>query len=193
MKFSALSASDRMAQTQRAIDERGALIDRWASLSDDQVRGWEARAMQAAELLTLASGVADMGCGTMHLKRHLRPEQTYIPVDIVSRGEGSIVCDFNKQSPPLLDVPAMACLGVLEYLHDPAAFLRATAAHYDVAVISYAATDTEKPLKNRRSHGWVNDFSAADVEALFKASGWAVDAPRVPVGTFQLLWRLHRQ
>lgn len=172
------------------IEERGALIDVWANLTDDQVRGWEARAKQAAELLTSASGVADMGCGTMHLKRHLRPDQTYIPVDIVSRGEGSIVCDFNNETPPLLDVPGMACLGVLEYLHDPAAFLKATAAHYDVAVISYAATDTDKPLKNRRSHGWVNDFSSAAAEEMFRATGWEVTQPRQPTTTFQFIWRL---
>jgi hypothetical protein len=193
--FYGLPTDQRAALTEAAIENKSTSLDRWRGLDAQSFGGGHERAALAASLLADQSGVADMGCGGMILAQHLRTDQRYIPVDVVAYVDGTTLCDFNAEPPPLLEVPALACLGLLEYLHDPATFLKTCAAHYDIAVISYAATDTAKPLKNRRAHGWVNDFSAAAVEEMFRATGWEITQPRQPITAFQFIWRLnaHRQ
>jgi len=43
--------------------------------------------------------VVDYGCGRMHLKHSLRDNIVYVPVDIVSRCKGCIICDFTSDEP----------------------------------------------------------------------------------------------
>jgi hypothetical protein len=164
-----------------------AFADVWQNIPDTAANKWDSRAKRAAELLTGQRGVVDMGCGTMNLRKHLSPEQVYVPVDGVSRGEGSIVCDFNAKPPPLVDVPAMACLGLFEYLTDPRSMLSIAAAHYDFAVVSYCTTDAPKPMA--RNALWVNAYSRRQLSALFKASGWRVLSCEL-FGANQHLWKL---
>lgn len=185
------SVAERIVMTEKAISTRTTVIDRWAALANTEASAWDERSALAAEWLVDEAGIVDMGCGTMNLSRHLAPGQKYVPVDIVSRDARTLVCDFNREPPPTIDVPAVACLGLLEYLHEPAQFLAALAQTHQVAVVSYCVTDAPAPLEPRRGHAWVNDFDAAGVEALFKNSGWQVMDRRL-VGDFQLLWRLAR-
>lgn len=164
-----------------------AFADVWQNIPDTAANKWDSRAKRAAELLTGQRGVVDMGCGTMNLRKHLSPDQAYVPVDGVSRGEGSIVCDFNANSPPLVDVPAMACLGLLEYLTDPSSMLRVAAAHYDFAVVSYCTTDSTKPMA--RHDMWVNAYSRKQLAAMLKSAGWRILACEL-FGANQHIWQL---
>ena len=43
--------------------------------------------------------VVDYGCGQMYVKKLLRDDIVYIPIDIVSRGKGCIICDFSSGEP----------------------------------------------------------------------------------------------
>jgi len=43
--------------------------------------------------------VVDYGCGRMYVKRLLRNDIVYIPIDIVSRCKGCIICDFSSGEP----------------------------------------------------------------------------------------------
>ncbi|MCB8877569.1 RRP8 family class I SAM-dependent methyltransferase [Acidisoma silvae] len=187
--FYELSLEARLALTEAAMAEKRTLTERWLALATEEASHWDARAAMAAALLADAPSVADFGCGTMGLARHLRPDQRYIPLDVTARDHRTLVCDLNAAPPPETGAVAAACLGLLEYIHDPLALLRALHGQYPVLVVSYCVTDAPGALADRRAHAWVNDFSEAEMTAVFRASGWKPDAGRM-VGDLQNLWRL---
>jgi hypothetical protein len=68
--------------------------------------GWgryEARARCTATMVNshLAQGgvVVDYGCGQMCIREFLRNDIVYVPVDIVSRCKGCVICDFSSGEP----------------------------------------------------------------------------------------------
>lgn len=187
--FYDLSEGERIALTLETIRARRTLMERWSSLASPEGESWSARAALAARLLADARGVADLGCGTMTLERHLRPGVSYCPVDVVKRDHRTIVCDFNYGPPPSTGQPAVACLGLIEYLFDAEAFLSALSPFYRICVASYCAIDAKVPLEPRRSHGWVNDFTQSQLEQIFNRSGWMIQEVEI-VDDGQIMWRL---
>jgi hypothetical protein len=127
----------------------------------------------------------------MNLAQSLRPDQTYIPVDVVARDARTLVCDLNCQAPPNTGATSAALLGLLEYLHDPGAVLRQLGSQYSVIVVSYNVADAPHSAPNRREHAWVNDFTNASLRELFRAAGWRPDEERT-VDERQTMWRLTR-
>lgn len=180
---------ERMALTRAALATRQSLRGRWVALDSPEARGWDQRAARAAALLAEEPAIADLGCGTMTLAHHLSATVGYHPMDITRRDGNTTVCDFNRERPPPLPAPAAACLGLLEYLFDPAAFLRTIASQYRSCAVSYCPVDAPEPLEPRRAHGWVNDLTKAQIEAAFQAAGWRI-ASCEPMGSAQFLWHL---
>lgn len=183
------SEEDRVALTECAISRGGTLLERWSVLAASEADGWSARSAMAAAWLSDQPGVLDLGCGLMTLERFLRPGQVYVPCDVVRRDGRTLVCDLNHEPPPEAGVPAAACLGLLEYLHDPQAVLRSLVRTYRVCVVSYCVTDAPDPLGARRAHAWVNDHDTQGIETLFAAAGWSVERSAMVDG-LQRLWRL---
>jgi hypothetical protein len=151
-------------------------LNRWGS---DQVfpPDWNARtSVMAAMLPAKVKSVADFGCGAMALRDSLAEGVGYVPVDIVSRGEGTIVIDLNAPVlPPLPKADAAFFSGTLEYVIDLPRLLEAACATYPYVVCSYvtapmALTDSAR----RRSFGWVTDFRLSDIIALFEAHHFIV-------------------
>jgi hypothetical protein len=184
--------AERIQLTRQAMASRRSLRERWTALARPEADAWEGRASRAGAWLEGHAAVVDLGCGTMLLERHLAPGVRYHPVDIVRRDQRTTVCDLNGAPAPSFDASAVACLGLLEYLFDPAAVLRQLAAAYTVCVISYCPTDAPSPLMPRRAHGWVNDYSKAGIEAVFLQAAWRVVACEALDGV-QFLWRLQAQ
>ena len=191
LSFYDRSEDERTTITLSTINEGRTLFERWTALTTSEAASWNLRAVAAAKWLDDEAGVADLGCGTMHLERYLRPDQIYIPVDVVARDSRTIVCDFNREALPPTPFAA-ACLGLIEYLHKPQEFLSILSAQYKVAVVSYCVTDAPGAFQNRRAHGWVNDFNTAGCEAVFRESGWAI-LDRRWIDDLQLIWRLGSQ
>lgn len=187
--FYELSEAERVALTERAISQGGTVLERWSALAAPEAEGWNPRAAMAAAWLADQPGVLDLGCGLMTLERHLRRDQSYAPSDVVRRDARTLVCDLNREPPPRVDAPAVACLGVLEYLHDPLSLLSALAQAHRVCVVSYCVTDAPAPLDARRAHAWVNDLDTRGVEALFTQAGWSIERTEMVDG-LQRLWRL---
>ena len=187
--FYSLSESERIALTHEAIEQRRTVLGRWTALTQHEAEGWTTRAALAGQWLAGQPRVLDLGCGVMTLERHLTDGTAYYPSDVTLRDERTLVADYNLQPPPLTDATAAACLGVLEYLHAPQAFMRALADHYDCCVVSYCITDAPNPLEPRRSHAWVNDFDRRGIENLFRSAGWSIDRFQL-VDDTQGLWRL---
>ncbi|MCB8881739.1 hypothetical protein ACELLULO517_15935 [Acidisoma cellulosilytica] len=187
--FYARSRDERLALTEAAMRGKSTLIARWVALDNAESSHWNARAALAAGLLEDQPSVADFGCGTMTLAAYLRPNQRYIPIDVIARDDRTILCDLNRQMLPETEATAAAFLGVLEYLYDPQAVLRNAGHQYGTMVVSYCITDAPDPLENRREHAWVNDFCEAEVIALFHSAGWLPDEGRMVDG-LQKIWRL---
>ena len=93
------------------------------------------RAQAAARLLAQqhvpvdAPRVLDLGAGCQDLGRYLVPGATYIASDLehppAAAQAASLRCDFNRgQFPRVGRADVVAALGVVEYMCQPAAFLR---------------------------------------------------------------------
>lgn len=150
---------------------------------------WDRRAELAASLIPIAATVLDLGCGRMALEAMLAPGSHYLPCDLVARDARTQVCDFNAgQWPETRGATHVSCLGVLEYIYDPAAFFAGLARYRLPVVLSYNLLELT-PGVDRGSGGWVNHFDGAALLALVESAGFAVDA-RLDVPPRELLLRL---
>lgn len=192
MQFYTLTELERVALTEQAIKERRTLLERWAHLDLHEAEPWNSRSALAAEFLESHDSVVDLGCGTMTLERYLRPGIRYFPVDVCARDSRTLICDFNTESLPKTSASAAACLGLLEYLFDVPAFMRALHDLYATCVVSYCVSDAPEPLLPRTAHAWVNDFDRASLEEVFENAGWAVERS-CAVDKVQILWCLNRR
>jgi hypothetical protein len=188
--FYDLTDGERIQLTQRAIKERRTLRERWEALAAQEAKPWSLRATMAAELLANHRTVADFGCGTMILERHLASGTVYYPVDIVQRDNRTTLCDFNVDAAPVLPASAAACLGLLEYLFNPGAFLQQISRHYRTCVVSYCPCYAPEQQEQRRSHAWVNDFSPIEIVHVFASSGWTIEKSGM-ISQAQIIWRLN--
>lgn len=187
--FYDFSEAERIALTERAIQERRTLRERWDALAAPEAQTWSRRAWMAAQLLAGELSVADLGCGTMSLEPILAAGTTYYPVDVVQRDHRTIICDFNLRPAPKLSASAAACLGIIEYLFYPKKFMRVLASNYRTSIVSYCPTDAAEPIAPRRAQAWVNDLSRGEIEDLFCQSGWDIDKIEA-VDRAQFIWRL---
>ncbi len=121
----------------------------------------------------------------MQLEPYLAEGVRYVPVDVVARDARTLVVDLNREAPPALDVEGWSTIGLLEYLYDVPALLSALSG---TLVATYNPVDLSE--QNRRGHAWVNDWSTAEVEGLFRDANWTV----VESETFgvQQIWKLSR-
>ncbi len=148
---------------------------RWspsASLSEN----WDERMAIIARLIPDGAPVLEFGAGRMVLKQYLKPGTVYTPSDIVDRGPGTIVCDLNAEELPKFarhDVVVFA--GVLEYIFDVPRLIAHLVDVADVFVFSYAITDSYGVRRSRRRHGWVNDYSSADLDSIFASHKMVCD------------------
>lgn len=118
--------------------------------------------------------VIDLGSGPRALEAHLPAGCRYVPVDIVPRGPGSIVCDLNRDPLPDVRGDVVIMSGVLEYIHDLNGLLTGARLIAPRAVVSYAAVEAFSDISDRRSHGWMNDIGLSILREGFLAAGWSI-------------------
>jgi hypothetical protein len=86
------------------------------------------------------------------------------------------VCDLNaKELPdfPRHDVAVFS--GVLEYVNDVPRLVSNLSRRVGMIVASYAGTDEHSDIKERRSSGWVNDYSSSSFREIFTESNFRFD------------------
>jgi hypothetical protein len=188
-RFLELPIATRAALTERAIAEHKTQASLWIAFETPP--DWNERAALAAELLSGWPAVADLGAGYMHLERFLQPGVSYHPVDFSPRDQRTLVCDFNASPVPRTPALAAACLGLIEYICDPKAFLSKLAENYTICAITYNVVknaDDEEEIRVRRGWGWVHDFDLASFEKLLSRA-WII-AQRRSCGESQFIWQL---
>ena len=171
--FMELPAEERVGRTRSALAKGVPLFESWLELDPAVSVEWSPRAAQAAIMLEGASSVADLGCGHMQLKRYLRPDQFYVPVDLVGREVRTIVFDFNRDRLPHIDADYFAALGLLEYIYDIDGFLRDLRVNFVGGVASFF-TRNGTTESYRVSNGWVNHHTLDELRSLLIATGFGI-------------------
>ena len=168
-----LSLAERIKVTREAQTRMVPLVERWSTLDRDVSDAWSPRAAFAARMLSDAESIADLGCGHMLLERFLRPDQRYVPVDLVARCSRTVVCDFNRDQLPALGVTHFAALGLLEYIYNLDSFLRAVRGQFVGGVATFyvcrGTTETE-----RLGAGWVNHHTEQEIRQVLEATGFTI-------------------
>jgi hypothetical protein len=120
--------------------------------------------------------VVDLGSGPRSLERFLPAGSRYVPVDVVARGAGSLVCDLNRD--PLPDVAAdfVVMSGVLEYIHDLPRLLEGASGIAQRGVASYSCVEQHPDVRERRTHGLVNDLRSDEIRSVLEGAGWRIVA-----------------
>lgn len=134
---------------------------------------WDSRTKRLGEFVLPGWSVIEFGAGRMVLKDSLPLGCSYTPSDIVDRGEGTIVCDLNHSVlPDFLPYDVAIFSGVLEYVNDVPRLIFHLSNRSNVIVASYAVTDYNNNLINRRASGWVNDLSSNEFIKIFRTAGY---------------------
>jgi hypothetical protein len=179
------------ARTTLRWHRGGSDYRRWGdprSLSPD----WDLRTQQIARLIPQGASVLEFGAGRMTLRAHLPDGCKYTPSDLIDRGSGTIVCDLNARELPAFPAHDVAVFsGVLEYINDIDYLLNSIAQSVRVIIASYAVHEQVPGKLERRSHGWVNDYTSGEFEALFLRSGFRRD--RVESWRGQAIYRFVRE
>lgn len=153
--------------------------DRWSNPKNIH-SNWESRTERAADFVLPNSRVIEFGAATRLLEKHLDNTCTYVPSDIVERGPGTFVCDFNKR--PLPDLPpydAAVIMGVLEYVHDLPPVVDWLGTHFPRIVVSYACSTTKPGTLRARyenftrtASGWMNNYAREEFSSMFLTRGY---------------------
>jgi tetratricopeptide (TPR) repeat protein len=163
-------------------------LARWSDVASLEPL-WNERAHHAADFIPAGSTVMDLGCGAMALEQFLPFGSGYVPYDVAPRDSRTILCDFNEHPIPRppASVTHAACLGVLEYLRQPAGFLRQVRAFQVPLVLSYCPTDMTSRL-SRTALGWVNHLSLEDLSRELADAGFHIQRCRA-IDSLQVLIR----
>ena len=157
-------------------------ISRWrnAEMFPDD---WEERTRLIAQLVPKGTRIIEFGAGRRNLESQIDPSCTYIPCDIVSRGENTLILDLNAKPLPDLrhlrpDVAIFA--GVIEYISDLKSILTWLSQQVTTCIISYECAKTQSwrlarlmETIRRTGAGWVKTFSEEELVEIFRSGGFA--------------------
>ncbi len=143
---------------------------RWSGEAN-LARSWDARTRQIGALIRPKTTVIEFGAGRLVLKTQLPEGCAYTPCDLVDRGCGTIVCDLNARVLPRFPAHDVAVFsGVLEYVNDVPRLVAHLAGTVQTIIASYAVKESNR--RYRRSYGWVNDYTSAELVDVFEREGY---------------------
>jgi hypothetical protein len=142
--------------------------DRWEKTAT-QAPSWDERNRFIGAMIPEGASVIDVGAGNMTIRNFIPSSCVYQPVDCVKGCSDTLIADFNNGIIPELgrQYDYAICSGVLEYMQDPGRFLAVVSGWADTILLSYAVTNYKPDAAQRRSDGWFNDLSLADLAVLF--------------------------
>lgn len=135
--------------------------DRWSN-PDSIQKPWASRTILAARKIEGAKSVVDIGCGGMHILKHLSEGCKYIPLDLVKRNSETLICDANNGIWPKVSADAVLALGLLEYIYDFRKFVEVARNIAPILVFTYTFSPGDSaPIEDqaRLRMGWLSNFS----------------------------------
>jgi hypothetical protein len=166
-----LDGKTRLERVSHLIDERASDTERWRNPLHAEGALDHSRSQRVAGIIPPGVSVLDLGCGAMALKQYLAPGCRYHPADLVPRSADSQVVDLNKGEFPVGQFDWITLLGVLEYVFDPLAVLKACRAAGSHLIIDYNSQWLDETDRRRRC-GWVNDLKPGELVDMAIAADW---------------------
>ncbi len=157
-------------------------------------KNWSERADLAASMLSEYRSICDVGCGMQDLRRALKSDVKYFPMDVAMRSDDTIVCEINNKDFPLeyiVKADATSVLGVIEYLTEPDWLLTEISKHCPTLLVSYCTAESAKKYEKRAEHGWMNAFTEEQFKSLLVQTNWQISEKKYYAGT-QWLWLCNR-
>ncbi len=151
----------------------GSDAKRWAPIHSLHP-SWDNRTKILASYIPTNSNIIEFGAGRLVLKKYLPQNCNYTPSDLTDRGPGTIVLDLNaKQLPEFEHYDYAVFSGVLEYVNNVPKLIKHLSNYVEAFAFSYASKD--KFPKDRGYHGWVNQFSEAELIAILNGNNYQLE------------------
>ncbi|WP_166426982.1 class I SAM-dependent methyltransferase [Flavobacterium psychrotolerans] len=131
---------------------------------------WKERIKDMSRYIDSGSVIVDLGCGEMWLKEFITEKESYIPVDYMSRGGDTIVCDFNNYEYPKTNSDTAFVSGCLEYIEDFKWFVEKISQSNTKCILSYCTTEYFPNMESRKQLAWKNNLSKFEVISLFESN-----------------------
>lgn len=117
--------------------------------------------------------IVDYGAGKEWLRKYIKPEVKYYPVDYIKRNEHTILCDLNVDSFPEINADVSVCSGVLEFINTAKELLQHVCKHTNkMVIVSYLGVDNFPDIEGRRASAYVSDLSENDIVTVMNANGF---------------------
>jgi len=170
-----LTICKRMAATVWSTALRKSDYKTWGK-AENLRPDWDERTLLLARLIPENSSVIEFGAARLTMKELIPSSCSYTPSDLVDRGEGTIVLDLNAAQLVNLGKFDVAVFGgVLEYVFDVPRAARFAADICTVVIFSYVIGGKNVDNGYRLVHGWVNNYTAVEIEQVFKDAGFVAE------------------
>lgn len=158
-----------------------------------KVDNWNKRAIRLLSMIDehmdnrmCGYSIMDLGAGGQHLKKYLRDNIKYYPIDYVKRPfiENVVVRDFNKNEFFEHEVDVMFMSGILEYIIDWKVFINNSCKYCKkfVALAYNTAISNEEEEKTERiSRGWISHISKIQLMDCFDYNGFELIELKEPL------------
>jgi hypothetical protein len=124
---------------------------------------WTERAKFATFHIPAGASVIDFGAGKETLRQYLKSPSAYYPIDNFRCTERTILADLDSGVPDLR-ADYLVALGLLEWLNDPAEFLRRIKKCGDKLIVSYR--------KYTGGEVRCNAFKQVEIKQMLLSAGW---------------------
>ena len=155
------------------------IIRRYYSSKDKKINTWkeefeytqsmENRIKQMLNLIDFNyNSVMDLGCGKQTLKKYIKDDTKYYPINQYNQAEGTIIKDFNKGEFLEQNVDICFCSGIFEYIYDLDDFIKKISQHCTYLLGSYCLREYRKnvfPLT-------VNNYSKEELFNIIEKYGF---------------------
>lgn len=165
------SEADQAALTEQLIEAKATDGWRWVD-PRNLFDGAEDRASLALPHVPPKGRVLDLGAGLMSMAMKLKIGATYTPVDLVRYAKSTVLADLNGGQFPDGAWDCGLTLELLEHIHDVPGLLEKIRSVSDRLVGTYRCIEESGDIRERRTHGYFNDFDRDTLKALLAAAGW---------------------
>ncbi len=150
------------------IVKKGSNVNTWKK-EFKYTQSMENRIKQMLNLIDFNyNSVMDLGCGKQTLKKYIKDDTKYYPINQYNQVEGTIIKDFNKGE--FLNQKVNICFasGILEYIYDIDQFIENISKNCDYFLGSYIFKE-DMPERNPI---WVNNFSKEELYKIIEKYGF---------------------
>lgn len=146
---------------------------RWAQ-RESYMPAWADRSRVAAELISPAATVLEIGAGVGSLRGFLPSNCSYVGTDLFPLEEAILQVDIERDPLPPGQFDFVVALGVLEYLSSIDAAVDKLCGAADNVIVSYCFRLASSSPAPRAQRGWISDLSEPALYSNFRRTGFGI-------------------